>query len=432
MRFAASDILNVRAGELRSTYILNGGYPDTIIYDAVPGGAGYSLRLFKETSVNDLLKSATCLLDCKNECATACRNCLCDYSNQRMWDTFDRKPVLDWLQSISAIRADEHNLNTWENPSYRILSEKIGNSGEIHLIGHSLTGSGNTHNNHVLQWILEKLNDGIIVYCHLFKPLNPKPDKISISQRTVYNYLRPYIEESRLVLSHLPIQNDDVKCPRIFTLVNKGNTLWLTAYPVSPILENLMPEPMFQVRIDEKWEDRLKRIIKRSKPYPSDILSGQSELEKWELPPNQPRNMAQYFHRLKDEWIDIITIRDPWCGAGNIQIDKLRQFIEDIDKISSKIKTITIICKEQNIRDARYQRPSEMKAAIEKALSHIGSEIKVKVRLFRMAKDFHDRTVTVKTVDQSGVESNHIYDLTGGIDKLMTPESGTKIFYYKE
>ena len=60
------------------------------------------LGQFSVTSnTRDLLLSARALLACENpDCTTSCTRCLNDYSNQRYWTEFDRRPALAWIESI--------------------------------------------------------------------------------------------------------------------------------------------------------------------------------------------------------------------------------------------------------------------------------------------------------------------------------------------
>ena len=97
-RLAASDMLHLYPGELRSTYRLyaNAGcIAEVVLYDGVPGGAGYSARLGSPNfSFKNLMVGALHRLECTQNCESACRACLCDYGNQRHWDSFRRKEAM--------------------------------------------------------------------------------------------------------------------------------------------------------------------------------------------------------------------------------------------------------------------------------------------------------------------------------------------------
>jgi len=109
-RLAASDMLHLYPGELRSTYRLyaNAGcIAEVVLYDGVPGGAGYSARLgTPQFSLRELMVGALRRLECPQECESACRACLCDYGNQRHWDSFRRKEAMAWLKALLDGRRD--------------------------------------------------------------------------------------------------------------------------------------------------------------------------------------------------------------------------------------------------------------------------------------------------------------------------------------
>ncbi len=79
--------------------------PEVILYDTVPGGAGYCQMLMNRHSMRDLLDAARQTLDCLAECSYSCRACLQDYDNQIHWEKLHRKPVLTWLERLLAENA---------------------------------------------------------------------------------------------------------------------------------------------------------------------------------------------------------------------------------------------------------------------------------------------------------------------------------------
>lgn len=97
---AARYLLRIQARELQVSIRRRAeGLPEIVLYDAVPGGAGYCRQIY-EGSVRDLVESARKVLDCPGKCTTSCRQCLNDYSNQFLWERFDRRPVLEWLRNL--------------------------------------------------------------------------------------------------------------------------------------------------------------------------------------------------------------------------------------------------------------------------------------------------------------------------------------------
>jgi ATP-dependent helicase YprA (DUF1998 family) len=81
--------------------------PEIILYDNVPGGAGYCQMLMNRHSMGGLLNAARNTLDCPAECSYSCRACLQDYDNQIHWEKLNRRPVLTWLERLLAPKASE-------------------------------------------------------------------------------------------------------------------------------------------------------------------------------------------------------------------------------------------------------------------------------------------------------------------------------------
>ena len=103
LRLASAELLETDPRDLRSTEQWLNNRPVVVLYDSVSGGAGYSARLTRDAgfSMADLLGAMEELLDCSNpDCETSCSRCLNDYSNQRHWPDFDRRPILDWVRNM--------------------------------------------------------------------------------------------------------------------------------------------------------------------------------------------------------------------------------------------------------------------------------------------------------------------------------------------
>lgn len=96
-----TDLLGIEPRELAVTVRTRlFSYPEVILYDTVAGGAGYCRMLVDRHSMRDLLVAAHDALNCRVGCTYACRVCLQDYDNQRVWEKLDRQPVLHWLKQL--------------------------------------------------------------------------------------------------------------------------------------------------------------------------------------------------------------------------------------------------------------------------------------------------------------------------------------------
>lgn len=436
MRIAAAELLGIQSNEIRSTFKMANRCLDAIIYDAVPGGAGYAVRLYNDVSVRDILNSTIKILNCPSNCAKSCRSCLCDYLNQRIWDSFDRKPVLQWLKTLS-LGADTHPLVKmggvlWEKPSQMVLTEKVKAYEAIHIIGNKLIGSAEYGENSALQWLLDMMNRGYKYHIYTTEPPKVMKKDLGNPQRKIFSYLCPYVEDGRLVFYYLPINGNEIQMPRAFVDLKEGTPVWISEYPKPAILEEILPSPIYQLNFKKDYLNCIKKMIQHAKPYPRDSFRGLPVLQRWELKAGNPRKIAEYFYALKDAYIDELLIKDPYCGAGKRQIEYLTKFITEIDHVTSKIKNIRIYCREQNYKNPHYEYPSKVCDNILKALGNVDSEKEVRVLDYAASRDFHDRMIQVQVVNDDGETSQHIYDLSGGIDFLIDQNCETKICYFKD
>ncbi len=50
---------------------------------------------------------------------------------------------------------------------------------------------------------------------------------------------------------------------------------------------------------------------------------------------------------------------------------------------------------------------------------------------YESKKNFHDRSLEITVTDETGQTVEHVYDLLGGIEKLMDSNHKTTIFHYQ-
>lgn len=103
MVLAAGQMLDVEFNDLKGGYRLRYGeqkvYVDIFLFDSLSSGAGYSSML--NGRISDLVNATYKVLECKNNCATACHDCLKNFWNQRVQNMLDRhaaKQLLDWMK----------------------------------------------------------------------------------------------------------------------------------------------------------------------------------------------------------------------------------------------------------------------------------------------------------------------------------------------
>lgn len=101
MVLAAGSLLDVEFNDLKGGYRLRYTdarvYVDVFLFDSLSSGAGYSSMLTDK--IAELVQETYKVLQCKNNCTTACHDCLKHYWNQRVHNRLDRiaaKQLLDW------------------------------------------------------------------------------------------------------------------------------------------------------------------------------------------------------------------------------------------------------------------------------------------------------------------------------------------------
>ncbi len=115
---AAAVKLDIRREELDGLFRpLSNGQAEVILYDNVPGGAGYSQRIaesFREVLQKAYQLTSTC------SCETSCYDCLRTYSNQVFHAELDRHLVAEFLQPIVETVLPDAILQAFANGSYRV------------------------------------------------------------------------------------------------------------------------------------------------------------------------------------------------------------------------------------------------------------------------------------------------------------------------
>jgi rubrerythrin len=103
MVLAAGQLLDVEFNDLKGGYRLRYSADkvcvDIFLFDSLSSGAGYSSMLTGR--IADLIEATYHVLECKNNCATACHDCLKHFWNQRVQNVLDRhaaKQLLDWCK----------------------------------------------------------------------------------------------------------------------------------------------------------------------------------------------------------------------------------------------------------------------------------------------------------------------------------------------
>jgi hypothetical protein len=100
---AAAEVLSIPTNDIAGTY-QNGplGVAELVVYDRVPGGAGYVARIVQDLR-NILEATLRRTRDCRNPLCDpqgSCYACLRSYSNQFKWGQLSRGPIATWVAAL--------------------------------------------------------------------------------------------------------------------------------------------------------------------------------------------------------------------------------------------------------------------------------------------------------------------------------------------
>jgi superfamily II DNA or RNA helicase len=438
LRFAAAKLLNIQATELRATFKIVGRSVDAILYDAIAGGAGYSVRLKQEIPMIGLLRGAMAILNCPRECSSSCSSCLCDYSNQLSWDLFDRKAVLNWLSELLDSQKTDKFLSfgcsRWEKPSLDGLSQRLEGCRKIYLYGGQAL-SNETIEEATWQWLINWLNQGKSADLIFSSPLELTPGKMPSELRKAFRYLYPFAKDGHLRIGTFFASDyqESNPLPRLFSGVKPGETACYSGRPNTALLGTLLVEPIYLKKIDEPLALQLQNLLTKVAYCGPEKIGEGAPIKRWALKEGENRNFKEYFSSIIGSHIENLVVKDPFCAIEGLQRNSLVNFLKKISSMAEKVEKITVFCREQNQNDKRFKPCYVVQKETSALLNEEFPSVKafVNVYPFSARKSFHDRSLEITSVNADGCSEKIYYDLSGGIDYLMEKKRETKIYYYK-
>jgi len=438
-RISASDMLHLHPGELRTTYRLYsaaGNIAEVVLYDGVPGGAGYSARIgAPQFNLQTLMEGAVARLDCPEDCDSACRACLCDYGNQRYWDGFRRKEALAWLRSLldgNSGSKGPGNYVPWPKPSLAGLNERLANFSSVCILGTSLSGAEGYRDSELNQ-LLTWLQAGKHIRLYVINKVAKQPSDYSTLM--LYRHLYPWLHSGKLQIYSIAqreMQNYS-NVPRIFSSLEIDALLVRQAFPVQAILEGLAAAPAEIGAMDAETQGVLQNMLGSVHQYPPEHFAEGKKMAMWEFPANSPRELPDLFVALQGAYVKYLSVRDPYCGTPQNRL-RLKQILLFLKTHLSNLECVHVYCSEvkQRERDGSdyIEHRFDVTRNLEKLIDEVGiSRKEVFVKQLGRNRAFHDRELTFEIVDQSGCRTIHRYFLTGGIDYLLDVRSDTKVFH---
>ncbi len=435
LRYAAGSLLELNAGELRATFRRNARRVDIVLYDAAAGGAGYCKRL-KELSVAKLLSNALERLTCVRECASSCTRCLCDYSNQRVWDLLDRQKVLPWLKALidSTLPGPFAGFGAapWLRPSLEALTGRLGATNRIGLFAPRI-GLDQDAEERNRKWLTALLDKGIHVDIFLQHAPELSLARLTAPARSTIRHLQPYLQSGGLriwVIDSLAA-TDSAILPRIWVNHGDGGSAWFTGAEGIALLKSPLPEPVYQAAIESSLRSALD-TLKSADALDPETFQAAMPVAVYEIKANQDDRVSEMFKDLRGACIESLDIRDPYTAAREKNLVALRQFMTELGHIAGPMSNISVTAQELDPKKSDEWRPIiDVQKDLENLLAQFTATPTARILEYRKSYHFHDRSIDLRIIDGDGCSILLHYDLTGGIDHLMDRGRETKVFRYQ-
>ncbi len=418
-RMAIISLLEIPPSEIRCIHRFDGSNLEIIAFDGVPGGAGYVQSIYKSINVKLLIDNVLTTLACIKNCEKACVHCLQDYSNQRHWVDFNRKPSIAFLneliddihikhsvQKIGGVLDDQSSkyslLEDWQN--FDELLFVVSKLSEEHL------------NVEGISWLLKLLSNNKKVTIIVTSSLPVKFDNTSTGMRECLRYLVGYINSGLLTIATVQGIPEAERCNVPFAIGNPGKSgqLWFTTEVCSSITNFNISGDIFTLPEGE-YSTIIKALLSEAdkNTYPPDYFEQRQPVKILKFKAGDERKLSDIFIDLSGKYIDKLHIRDPYCSSENSK-HHLKSIVEGIEFISAEIETIQVDCRLIS-RDDDYKTYEKN---IKILLSGFSKRCFPKVYPFNKKRDFHDRRILVDYFENDGTKESIVYELSSGVINL--------------
>jgi ATP-dependent helicase YprA (DUF1998 family) len=460
-RIALAEALEIQDGEVTGTFRwrLSAG-PEIIIFDSVPGGAGYVGMFFQKFTARDLLKGAARILECSKNCTNGCSQCVCTYSNQIYWDQFRRGDCLSWVKKLLSYATNEWSPGVdLQRANKAAVMQKLEEAKALSIFAPSLgnfvgalskDGEADTSLEQffpewptVRQWLAGKTKKTVRLYCQSLPDFG---DYRLPKAAFTADWLLPFINQNQLTLYRV---KDAKALPSKLRIIGEHKDGVFTIYDVggqAAILERVVSEHVFLGKALPAKD--LTAIQNASELLPPEKVQPPQALHRKEYSVNSIRKLEEDFDFLKDACVERILISDPYITANEAALMALQQLVCIWGKLWKAVpKAITVQygqAIEFQDRKLREQVAQKTRQFLE-GLSTPSPTIMV-FELPRLRnRDFHDRRIdfllsvdapipvrrtrrvaTAATPDRK--LQRIVVEISGGIYRLVTPDKECRLY----
>jgi ATP-dependent helicase YprA (DUF1998 family) len=431
VRRGGADLLGIEPREVAATVKTRlFGYPEVILYDTVAGGAGYCRMLVDRYSMRNLLDAACVALDCRAECTHACRLCLQDYDNQRVWERLDRQPVLSWLKHLLGAEQPANPYGRFHaaplevHDGTALLLAELERTSHLVAVAPTLFALGSsteprdaflaTETLALVRKLVSWMAGGGRLELALAQPPVFSPE--SSGSLALWHELQPRLADGSLKLWRLPRGFDARVWPRVLSNPGRtGGVVWFTPAGVTAaFLDRPLPEPLWKASalsgddisaFRRDWEE----LIVTVPAAPANLTFRAYRT-------GEARDLTGDFAFCVDRAFSVVRIEDPYLLADDRQYNALVRLLDELAKLWRKWPTKLEI----KTRDTGTAEQRMVIANLEKVAKSHGTALDVRrvVTSGPRRTDFHDRRLIFQ-LDVRNPPKRVVVLLTGGVDRYL-------------
>lgn len=448
LRLAACKLLEIPEMEMSATFRrLANGSAEIILFDNVPGGAGYSSKI-KNLKASELIQYAKDrILDCPAGCSNSCSGCLRSFSNQAHWKEFRRQEAQSWMQELLKVRSDNELVQRGATEvSGERAMELITDAKHIIISRSSfadLTGGLESNDNGQelpigdMYPVWRRFNQWLAGGKHLTLTCSQYPNFQDLSMpraRRLAESMLPYVKDGTLKLLKAPADSDFEELPSI-CLSESNSTTCIELYHLSrspAVLEEIAAKRMLIVSDSTNFPNASPDSISVKE------LERPETIQRFNLRAHEQRDLSAIFGDLINEQLTRIEIVDRYVVATEPNISTLKDFIDGLSNLwrntpPKKIKFTYGPAQNQHDRKTWKDSMQEVIRSLKQKLPSI--DITEDCRGSRRQRNYHDRRIifTSQTMHRGKPLPSviHTAELTGGILPLMDREQETSVFIFR-
>ena len=440
LRLAAVRLLQIDSRDLAATFQQDRHSPVAILYDSVPGGAGYSRRLGSggALSTTKLVRRAVDVLSCETGCASSCIRCLNDYGNQAHWEKFDRHIVLPWLNALTLSTrpggiAPEGAVR-WTAPSDSRLAERLRGSRKIEIFVPRLAG-GEDHGRQLetARFVRDQLEAAPDRKIRIYSEHTIRDSVVEASGKELNALILLAEIERAGRLEFLSSGTIDHRSgfPRLATdTAAKGQCFYSEAWD-RPLFDGLLPggAAFVEGTISNTTRARIERVREGSRREPDALGGFLRDTKRFDYRAGQTRDLAELFAPLRNLEDATITIRDPYLLSREHNLESAVELLDCLNSLCGGMQSAKLIWKQHASSRSGWNSSDAIRRFKTKLKSRDLDSVRIRYAPRRKGEGghFHDRRV-IADVIRSGERNRFRWDLTSGVDNLMDQSKEASVF----